>query len=133
MTEPIDPQPIDREPIEAVPFDAALAVRDYFDGKTRRYLRRVITPELIEEHRRDPHAQHRSEPLARLLFYFKSLPIEQQYALRKTARGTYRITTIPRPGTRPADVDETEHADALSGLHGIFLRKINDLMGRHDG
>ncbi|MFZ2871534.1 hypothetical protein [Zavarzinia sp.] len=123
MTEPLDP----------VPVDAELAVRDYFDAKTRRYLKRVITPDLIAEHRRDPHAQHRSEPLGRLLFYFKSLPVGQQYALRLTADGRYRITDIPRPGERPADVDATDYPDTASGLHGIFLRKINDLMGKHDG
>ncbi|MFA5121453.1 hypothetical protein [Zavarzinia sp.] len=123
MTEPLDPNPVNGE----------LAVREYFDSKTRRYLKRVITPDLIEEHRRDPHAQHRSEALGRLMFYFKNLPIDQQYALRLMPDGRYRITDIPRPGHPPVAVDGTDYADPAAGLHGIFLRKINDLMGRQDG
>lgn len=131
-------QPIseDRTADDAFPpetHDASRNVRAYFDAKTRQYLRAVIDDALIEEHRRNPHAQHRSEPLGRLLFYFKNLPIEEQYALRATPHGTYRITTIPRPGARPVDVDTTEHPDPLSGFHGIFLRKIKDLMEKHDG
>ncbi len=117
----------------AHPRDAGRNVRSYFDRKTRQYLRSVINDALIEEHRRRPHAQHRSEALGRLLFYFKNLPLEEQYALRLTPEGRYRITNIPRAGERPVDLDTTEYADPSAGLHGIFLRKISDLMDKNDG
>lgn len=117
----------------AAPCDGGLAVRAYFDAKTREYLRSVVDAALIEEHRRNPHAQHRSEALSRLLFYFKSRPIEEQYALRRTSRGTYRITDIPRPGMRPTDLDMVDHPDPKTGFHGVFLRKLGNLMEKHDG
>lgn len=117
----------------ATPRDAGQDVRAYFDAKTRQYLRVVINDALIEEHRRNPHAQHRSEPLGRLMFYFKNLPINEQYALRRTSEGTYRITDIPQPGERPVEVDTTDYPDTISGFHGIFMLKINDLMEKHDG
>ncbi len=116
-----------------IPHDSDTDVRAYFDAKTRIYLRHVLSDALIEEHRRNPHAQHRSEPLGRLLFYFKNLPIEEQYALRRMPGGSYRITTIPRPGQAPVEVDPTDYPDELSGFHGVFLRKIKDLMEKSDG
>lgn len=117
----------------ASPRDAGGDVRAHFDAKTRAYLRRVITEALIEEHRRDPHARHRSEPLSRLLFYFKNLPLAEQYALRRVEGGAFRVARIPLPGQRPVDVDETDHPDARVGFHAIFLRKIKDLMEKNDG
>ncbi|SIT80130.1 hypothetical protein [Pontibaca methylaminivorans] len=116
-----------------IPRDAGADVRAYFDARTRQYLKHVINDEVIAEHRRNPHAQHRSEPLGRLLFYFKNLPIEKQYALRRTTSSTFRITTIPRPGHAPVEVDPTDFPDQLAGFHGIFLRKIKDLMENNDG
>lgn len=115
------------------PVDKGLDVRAYFDAKTRDYLVRVITPEVIEEHCRNPHAQHRSEGLARLMFYFKNLPKEEQYALRVMPDGTYRITDFPRGRQRPSVLDNTVYATPQGGLHGIFLRKIKDLMDKTNG
>lgn len=116
-----------------IPRDAGADVRAYFDAKTRQYLRHVLSDAIIQEHRRDPQAQHRSEPLGRLLFYFKNLPLDQQYALRRMPHGSYRICTIPRPGHAPVEVDPTDYPDEPSGFHGVFLRKIKNLMDKNDG
>lgn len=115
------------------PIDKGQDVRAYFDAKTRAYLRRVISQGVIDEHRRNPHAQYRSEALTRLMFYFKNLPAEEQYALRAMPDGTYRVSEFPRGRHRPRVVEDTPLATPEDGLHAIFLRKLNDLMEKNDG
>src|SRR4029077_5133792 len=53
-----------------------------FDKMQRDYLKELIRPEIIEEHRRQPLGQH-SEALERVLLYFRRAKMEDKYALHR--------------------------------------------------
>lgn len=100
-----------------------------FDKIQRDYLKRLITPEIIEEHRRQPLGQH-SEALERVLLYFRRTKMEDKYALHRAGpQGPYKI--IAFSGTRgvsPRIVDDREFATVDEGYHGVFMRRVHDLM-----
>ncbi len=108
--------------------DADLQVYAHFNAKTRGYLKSVIDEALIEEHRRQPVGRH-SEPLERLLAYFRRLPLSEQYAVKTEADGVFRIVRLSGlRGTPPKAVDETDHRTLEAAYHAIFLRQIDELM-----
>ncbi len=108
--------------------DADLHVYEHFNAKTRIYLKSVLDDALIEEHRRRPVGRH-SEPLERLLAYFRRLPLDQQYAVKREAGGGFRIVRLSgRRGVAPATLDETRHETLEEAYHAIFLRQIDDMM-----
>ena len=113
--------------------DVDLVYRDHFDAMTRRYLRRLITPALIEEHRLKPVGRH-SEALGRVLAYFRRLPPAGQYLLRQSSDGRYRILAMPTERGRPPRAIGDEVFDTLdAAYHGVFLKKIEDLMDIDNG
>ncbi|WP_342723954.1 hypothetical protein AAFG07_33420 [Bradyrhizobium sp. B097] len=54
--------------------------RRRYDKMQREVLKRLLTPEVIDEHRRAPQGQH-SEALERLLIYFRNQPQPDKYAI----------------------------------------------------
>ena len=58
---------------EATLRDGNSVYRDHFDSMTRQHLKKIVTEDLIEEHRRKPTGRH-SEALERVLAYFRRLP-----------------------------------------------------------
>lgn len=110
--------------------DSDLDVRDMFDRMTRSYLLTVLSDDLIEEHRRSP-AGHHSEPLTRLLAWCQRRPLQQQYAVKAEADGTYRIVSMTgRCGVPPVYVGDARFASLDQARHGVLLRHISDLTGR---
>ena len=101
--------------------------RDHFDAMTRAYLKKIITEDLIEEHRRKPSGRH-SEALERVLAYFRRLPLQHQYALHRDPAG-FRIVALStdRRG-RPQPVDDARYPTLNDAYHGVFLKKLKDLM-----
>lgn len=113
--------------------DIDLVYREHFDTMTRRYLRDLVTPALIEEHRLKPVGRH-GEALGRVLAYFRRLPAAGQYLLRREPDGRYRIVAMPTErGARPRDVDGEAFDTLEAAYHGVFLRKIKDLMDLDNG
>jgi branched-chain amino acid transport system permease protein len=110
--------------------DKDLLFRDYFGRMQRSYLRTLVSPEVIEEHRQKPLGQH-SEPLERLLHYFREQPLAGKYAvLRQRERGGYRIVALSGVrGVAPRPVGEEHFASVEAAYHGIFLKRIEELMG----
>jgi branched-chain amino acid transport system permease protein len=100
-----------------------------FDKMQRDYLKTMICPEIIEEHRRRPLGQH-SEALERVLYYFRRSPMEDKYALHHiAATGRYRIIAFSgKRGVAPRIVEDKEYATIEDAYHGIFIRRIHDLM-----
>ncbi|GAB5469372.1 MAG: hypothetical protein Kilf2KO_24020 [Rhodospirillales bacterium] len=108
--------------------DADVHVYEHFNAKTRIYLKSVINERLIEEHRKRPIGQH-SEPLERLLAYFRRLPLSEQYAVKREAGDSFRIVRLSGlRGRPPKMVDEAEHRTLEAAYHAIFLRQIDELM-----
>jgi len=101
---------------------------DYFNTKQREYVKKVLSDEIIEEYRLRPLGHH-SEPLERTLAYFRRLPIDQQYALKRENDGTYRMISISgKRGVPPTYVSDETFQTLNEGYFGIFLRQIQDMM-----
>ncbi|MCO5966356.1 hypothetical protein [Sinorhizobium meliloti] len=128
----INPSPPDEPVPPGAQADGDLIVRQYFDRMTRTYLRQIISDNLIEEHRRKPTGHH-SEALGRLLFYFRNLPISQQYALQMVPSGKYRIISLDPQRVGLKLENETVFDSLAAGYHGVFLQKLNDLLGMDNG
>ncbi|WP_409189310.1 hypothetical protein [Bradyrhizobium sp. RDM4] len=109
--------------------DRDIIVRDRFDTLRREFLRTLVTPEVIEEHRHSPLGQH-SERLERLLIYFRQRPLDERYALKTVEPlRRYQVARLSgHRGTPPQVVDETIYASANDAWHGLFLRCIRDLL-----
>lgn len=104
-------------------------VREHFDHFTRNYLLSVLSHSLIEEHRRNP--PHFSEPLARLLAWCQRRPLQEQYAVKAEADGTFRLITFSGiRGRKPVYAGEERYATLDDARHGAFLRHIKDLRGQ---
>ena len=115
------------------PVDGNEICRAYFDRMTRRYLRQLISKELVEEHRKAPSGRH-SEALGRVMAYFQRLPASRQYQLYETPNGKFgimRMTTM-RNG-RGSPVGEATFDTVEAGYHGIFLLKLKDMMEADNG
>ena len=103
--------------------------RDFYDGMQRRYLKTVISDAVIEEHKQKPLGQH-SEPLERLLMYFRRRPNEGKLVIKAdSAKGPYRIAALSGVrGQPPRLVDERAYDTVEDAYHGIFLIQIDELM-----
>jgi len=109
--------------------DRDIIVRDRFDAFRREFLRTIVTPEVIEEHRRTPLGQH-SERLERLLIYFRQRPLNERYALKTIEPfRKYQVVRLSgHRGTSPRVVGETVYTSVNDAWHALFLRCIRDLI-----
>lgn len=101
-----------------------------FDARMRAHLRTLVSPEVIEEHRRKPLGQH-GDALARLLNYFRRGGLAGKYGLLKIdpAREEYRIVVFSGQRGAASEIDMSKtFTSKEDGYHGVFLRRIADLM-----
>lgn len=100
-----------------------------YDKMQRDYLKTLVTPEVIEEHRRCPLGQH-SEPLERLLLYFRRQPQVDKYAIAVVEPfKAYRIVALSgHRGVAPRVVEDKIYASQEEAYHGVFMRRIQDLL-----
>ncbi|WP_031337377.1 branched-chain amino acid ABC transporter permease [Rhodopseudomonas sp. B29] len=100
-----------------------------YDKMQRDYLKGLISPEIIEEHRRQPLGQH-SEALERVLLYFRRAKMEDKYALHAASpNGPYKIIAFSGVrGVSPRLVDDREYSTLDEGYHAVFVRRVHDLM-----
>ncbi len=99
------------------------------DKMQRDYLKTLVTPEIIEEHRGQPLGQH-SEALERVLLYFRRAKLEDKYALRSAGpHGPYKIIAFSGVrGVSPRLVDDREFVSLDEAYHGVFMRRVHDLL-----
>lgn len=100
-----------------------------FDARVRENLKRLITDALIEEHR-TTFGKPRSDALERVLTYFRSAAAADKYAvLAVKPFAEYRIVALSgRRGVPPRAVDDQVFATPEEALHGVFLKRVQDLM-----
>jgi branched-chain amino acid transport system permease protein len=100
-----------------------------FDKLQRDFLKTLVSPEVIEEHRVQPLGQH-SEALERLLLYFRRHPQVDKYAIEALEPfKSYRIVALSgHRGVAPHDVEEKIYASPAEAYHGVFLRRVQDLL-----
>jgi branched-chain amino acid transport system permease protein len=107
--------------------DKDVLVRSHFDRMTRAYLRSVLTDEVIEEHRTS-EIGHASEPLSRILAWCQRRALNQQYAVKAEADGSFRLIGFSgRRGQPPRYVSDERYSSIREARHGAFLRHIRDL------
>ena len=100
-----------------------------YDKMQRDYLKTLVTPEVIDEHRRCPLGQH-SEPLERLLLYFRRQPQVDKYAITVVEPfKAYRIVALSgHRGVAPRVVEDKIYASPEDAYHGVFMRRVQDLL-----
>jgi branched-chain amino acid transport system permease protein len=100
-----------------------------FDKMQRDYLKTLVSPEVVEEHRRSPQGQH-SEALQRLLIYFRSRPQVDKYAITVVELSkAYRIVALSgHRGVPPRVVEDKVYPTQKEAFHGVFLRRLQDLL-----
>ena len=104
-------------------------LRRRYEQTRRRYFKTLISPEIVEEHRRRPLGPH-SRELARLLLYLRRAPDAERYAI--IAVEPFRAYRIAAGGLRDGGarrVPEGEiYGSASEARHGVFLRRVLDLL-----
>ena len=103
--------------------------RQLFRNKQKEYLRTVISDEIIEEHRKNPLGRH-SEPLERLLHYFRSAPHPGKYVIKKDEKSRkFHVAQLSGLRATPLkEVSEVEYDTALEVYHEIFLRRVREVL-----
>jgi branched-chain amino acid transport system permease protein len=109
--------------------DRGQLAAEVFDGRLRARLKALITDELIAEHAAKPLGQH-SDALERVLNYFRRAPAAGKYVIVCTKPWQeWRIGVLSGVrGVLPTLVDGPGFASEADALHGVFLRRVNDLM-----
>ena len=100
-----------------------------YDKMQRDYLKSLVSPTLIDEHRRCPLGQH-SEALERLLNYFRRQPQVDKYAITAVEPfKAYRIVALSgHRGVAPRLVEDKIYGSPEEAYHGVFLRRVQDLL-----
>ena len=117
-------------PEEAVDIhDKSTIAHRRFDKRTRDALQPLITPEVIEEHRRCPRGQH-SDALMRLLNYFRVASLVDKYALMVDAPfKCYHVIALSGVrGVPPRRVDDKTYSVLDEAYHAVFLKRCQDLI-----
>jgi len=99
-----------------------------FDRVIRGQIKRLITPELVEEHRRATVGAH-SDALSRVVNYIRRAPLPGKFAVYAIKPfGPYRIIALSGVrGKRPEFVGEEEYATLDEIYHAIFLKRIENI------
>ncbi len=100
-----------------------------FDKMQRDFLKRLVSDDVIEEHRTRPLGQH-SEALDRLLIYFRRQGQVDKYAiLVKEEFKAYSIVGLSgHRGTAPRLVEDRSYASPEEAYHALFMRRVQDLL-----
>ena len=101
-----------------------------FHKRLREELKQLITPDLIEEHRRKPLGRH-SDGLNRVLNYFRRGEMPDKYAIMRqpTAFNHYTIVALSgERGAPPRIVDDRVYESIEEAYHAVFLLRVNDLL-----
>lgn len=118
-------------PEEAISMaDKAVIANRRFDKARRDELKLLVTPEVIEEHRRDPSGVRHSDALMRLLVHFRSASIVDKYALRVDEPfKRYRLIALSGVrGVPPRQVDDRVYGSLPEAFHAVFLKRCQDLL-----
>ncbi len=99
-----------------------------FDARLRGELRALVSDALIEEHR-TTHGKRRSDALERVLTFFRRAAVADKYAILAVRPfAEYRIVALSgRRGVPPRVVDDQVFATPEDALHGVFLKRVQDL------
>lgn len=100
-----------------------------FEKQLRDELKPLLTEELIAEHART-HAGRRSDALERVLGYFRRAAVADKCAILAVKPfAEYRIVALSgRRGVPPRLVDDRIYKSPEEASHGVFLKRVQDLL-----
>lgn len=111
--------------------DKALAYYQRFDRRQRAELRALVTDEVVAEHRANPTGAKgpQSEPLRRLLNYFRRMPQAGKYVVVAVRRWEeYRLGRLSGVrGIAPTVLEGPSFATEDEALHAVFEARVRDL------
>ncbi len=106
--------------------DRQLQTYALFNAQLKTEIKALITPELIEEHRRQPLGRH-SDALERVLNFFRRPPAYALYS--RVALREFRVIRLPiDPVAPPAPIEDTVYRSENEAYHALFLRNVDDLL-----
>ena len=115
--------------------DRALVWNEYFDRRRREEIRNLLSDDLIAEHEANPlgYRKFHSPALQRVLNYFRGQPILGKYFVyAKEPWREYRIAAVTQRGQPPEILDEPVFASEEEAMHGVFLKRCEELRASHD-
>ena len=103
--------------------------RKRYDKMQREFLKTLICNEIIEEHKNKPLGQH-SEALERVLYYFRRAAMNDKYVVKcEEPFKKYKIMDLSGVrGRSPRLVEDKVYPSVTDAYHGLFLRRVQDLM-----
>lgn len=116
-------------PAASVVQDKALLVHVRWNARTGERMKALITDDLIDEHKHKPFGQH-SDALERVLNYFRRAPQAGKYiGVCTKPWEEWRIGVLSGiRGVPPTILEEERFTSEEDAQHGIFLRRVRDLM-----
>ena len=106
--------------------DKQLQVYALFNAQLKADIKALITPDLIEEHRRKPLGRH-SDALERVINFFRRPPGYALYS--RVALREWQIIRLPIDSNAPpTPIEDTVYRSEYEAYHALFLRNVNDLM-----
>ena len=112
----------------AAPRDKQHHISALFRARLRTEVKALVTPELIDEHRRDPLGRH-SDALERVLNFFRRPPSYALYS--RNPMREWQIIRLPVALGAPLQpVDTTVYRDERDAYHAVFVRHLDDLMAQ---
>lgn len=109
----------------------------YHDRERRKEIAAILRDhaEVIDEHEDNPigYRGHHSPELQRVLNYMRTAPILGKYFVYASEpwKG-YRLATIDERGKPPEVMDEPVYASEEEAMHGVFLKRVEDILGSDD-
>jgi hypothetical protein len=106
-----------------------------YDRRRRAEIRSLVTDEVVAEHEANPlgYRSFHSPTLQRVLNYLRSQPILGKYVVYASAPWReYRIAAIVERGQPPQVFDEPVFRTEEEAMHGVFLRRVDDLRAGTD-
>ena len=103
--------------------------RKRYDKMQREFLKTLVSEEVVEEHKKKPLGQH-SEALERLLLYFRRSSQVDKYVIKcEKPFKKYKIMALSgKRGGSPRLVEDKTYTSTEDAYHGVFLRRLQDLM-----
>lgn len=110
--------------------DKNLIAHRRYDKRSRDFLKTLVTPAVLEEHRAAPTGGQHSDALMRLLAYFRAQSVVDKYALQALEPfARYRLIALSGiRGVPPRVVDDKVHGSLEAGYHAVFLKRCQDLL-----
>ena len=115
--------------------DRALVWNDYFRRRQSAEVESLLTDELIAEHQANPlgYRSFHSAALQRVLNYFRAQPVLGKYFVYASEPWReYRIAVVTERGRPPQILDEPVFATEEEAMHGVFLKRCDELRASRD-